>query len=119
MRKCRPAVPVWIMPITRVLETLPPDADKFDLLIVDESSQCQLFALSLFLQGGFQTLQTRDHEAKTYGPVNETVVDHRMEQQAILDEETRWLDEEKGILCMPIDDAVELFVANNATDAAH
>ena len=78
-----------------------------------------LFALSLFLQGGFQTLQTRDHEAKTYGPVNETVVDHRMEQQAILDEETRWLDEEKGMLCMPIDDAVELFVANNATDAAH
>ena len=78
-----------------------------------------LFALSLFLQGGFQTLQTRDQEAKAYGPVNEVVVDHRMEQQAILDEETRWLDEEKGILCMPIDDAVELFVANNATDAAH
>ncbi len=78
-----------------------------------------LFALSLFLQGGFQTLETRDYEAKTYGPVNETVVDHRMEQQAILNEEIHWLDEEQGKLCMPIDDAMDLLVAQNATDAAH
>ena len=50
MKKCRPAVPVWIMPISRVLESIPPDSEKFDLLIIDESSQCDLYSLSLLLR---------------------------------------------------------------------
>ncbi len=44
--KCRPAIPVWIMPLEKVLNTFSPADEKFDVIIVDESSQCQLFALS-------------------------------------------------------------------------
>jgi len=51
MKKCAPAVPVWIMPIRKVLETLPLDSKKFDVVIIDESSQCDLFSLSVLFRG--------------------------------------------------------------------
>jgi very-short-patch-repair endonuclease len=50
MDQCRPAIPVWIMPIHRVIENLSISDDKFDVVIVDESSQCDLFALSALLR---------------------------------------------------------------------
>ncbi|WP_425058994.1 RecBCD enzyme subunit RecD [Sporomusa carbonis] len=46
MAVCREAVPVWIMPLSRVIENFKPSAEPFDVVIVDESSQCDLFALS-------------------------------------------------------------------------
>lgn len=51
MLKCAPAVPVWIMPIRKVLETLPPSISNFDVVIVDESSQCDLFTISILFRG--------------------------------------------------------------------
>ncbi len=51
MQKCRPAVPVWIMPLDRVISNLLPIAEKFDVVIVDESSQCDLFALGVLFRG--------------------------------------------------------------------
>ena len=51
MRKCVSAVPVWIMPIRKVLETLEPDSKQFDVVIIDESSQCDLFSLSVLFRG--------------------------------------------------------------------
>ncbi|MHA1877736.1 MAG: AAA domain-containing protein [Promethearchaeota archaeon] len=51
MKKCAPAVPVWIMPIRKVLETLSPDSKQFDVVIIDESSQCDLFSLSVLFRG--------------------------------------------------------------------
>lgn len=50
MEKCQAAIPVWIMPIHRVIENLDIHNNKFDVLIVDESSQCDLFALSALLR---------------------------------------------------------------------
>ncbi|SFN61881.1 Part of AAA domain-containing protein [Actinomadura madurae] len=42
------AVPVWIMPYYRVAESFDPAvADPFDVVIIDESSQCDVFALGL------------------------------------------------------------------------
>ncbi|WP_146778855.1 AAA domain-containing protein [Actinomadura craniellae] len=42
------AVPVWIMPYYRVAESFDPTvAPLFDVVIVDESSQCDVFALGL------------------------------------------------------------------------
>lgn len=38
--KCREAIPAWIMPVFRVLETVKPSPEAFDVLIVDEASQC-------------------------------------------------------------------------------
>lgn len=46
--ECRQAVPVWIMPVSRVLESFDPTTTKFDVLIVDEASQSDIRALSVF-----------------------------------------------------------------------
>lgn len=48
---CRGAIPVWIMPIQRVIENIKLDDDRFDVVIVDESSQSNLYALSALLRG--------------------------------------------------------------------
>ncbi len=65
-----------------------------------------LWALVLFLQGGFLAAQAQEFEAKVYNSAgNEDIQAALAEQRAILNEKTRWLDEEKGTLCMPIEDA--------------
>lgn len=45
MIQAQAAVPVWIMPTYRVVESFDPTA-MFDVVIVDESSQCDLFGLA-------------------------------------------------------------------------
>ena len=45
MAECREAVPVWIMPLSRVVEQFDPIATRFDVLIIDEASQSDAFAL--------------------------------------------------------------------------
>lgn len=50
MEKCQGSIPVWIMPINRVIESFALGNDKFDVVIVDESSQCDLFSLSVLLR---------------------------------------------------------------------
>ena len=47
MRIARDAVPAWIMPLQRVVETIPPTPDAFDVAIVNEASQAGLDALFL------------------------------------------------------------------------
>ena len=47
MTIARDAVPAWIMPIQRVVESIPPVQDAFDVVIVDEASQAALDALFL------------------------------------------------------------------------
>jgi very-short-patch-repair endonuclease len=47
MDRCRPAVPVWIMPIYRIAEQLQIQPDMFDVVIVDEASQAGLEATFL------------------------------------------------------------------------
>lgn len=46
------AVPIWIMPIYRVLENFDPQrSEMFDVVIVDESSQCDLLSLGVLALG--------------------------------------------------------------------
>lgn len=47
MDNCRPAVPVWIMPIYRIAEQLRVSENMFDVVIVDEASQAGLEATFL------------------------------------------------------------------------
>jgi very-short-patch-repair endonuclease len=47
MDRCRPAVPVWIMPIYRIAEQLHVTENMFDVVIVDEASQAGLEATFL------------------------------------------------------------------------
>ena len=47
MEHCRSAIPVWVMPLYRVAETVEPGADKYDVVIIDEASQSGPDALFL------------------------------------------------------------------------
>lgn len=45
MKEAVKAVPAWIMPLFRVVQSFPVEADLFDLVIIDEASQCDIRAL--------------------------------------------------------------------------
>ncbi len=47
MAKCQTAVPAWIMPISKALESLNPHENRFDVIIVDEASQSDVSALAV------------------------------------------------------------------------
>jgi superfamily I DNA/RNA helicase len=48
LEKCRDAIPAWVMPLYRVFETVTPAPGIFDVVIVDEASQCGPESLLLF-----------------------------------------------------------------------
>ncbi|MGQ0504758.1 MAG: AAA domain-containing protein, partial [Myxococcaceae bacterium] len=51
LETARAAVPVWIMPLSRVAESFGPDQPLFDVVILDEASQCDVSALVAFSLG--------------------------------------------------------------------
>lgn len=51
LNKCRESVPAWVMPLHRVWDTVDPTPGMFDVIIVDEASQCGFEALPLFYLG--------------------------------------------------------------------
>lgn len=51
MVKCQKAVPCWIMPINKALESLDPRANKFDIIIIDEASQSDVSSLAILYMG--------------------------------------------------------------------
>lgn len=48
MEECREAVPVWVMPLSRLVENFDFSAPRFDVVIIDEASQCDVMALIAF-----------------------------------------------------------------------
>lgn len=46
MPHCQMAIPVWIMPLNRVVETFDPRDNKFDVIIIDEASQANILSLA-------------------------------------------------------------------------
>ncbi len=51
LNNCREAVPAWVMPLHRIWDTVDPAPGIFDIIIVDEASQCGFEALPLFYLG--------------------------------------------------------------------
>ena len=51
MVPCQKAVPCWIMPINKSLESLDPRANKFDVVIIDEASQSDVSSLAILYMG--------------------------------------------------------------------
>lgn len=47
LNKCRDAIPAWVMPLHRVWDTVDPQPGMFDVVIVDEASQCGFESLPL------------------------------------------------------------------------
>ena len=61
LAECRDAVPVWIMPLSRLAESYHPGESMFDVVILDEASQCEITGLIAFALGR-ETLVVGDHE---------------------------------------------------------
>jgi very-short-patch-repair endonuclease len=70
MSECRSAVPVWVMPLSRVVENFDPRMTRFDVVIIDEASQSDVMALiALYL--GKSVLVVGDHEQVSPTPVGQ------------------------------------------------
>lgn len=80
MTQCRSAVPVWIMPMSRVVESFDPAKTSFDVVIVDEASQCDLGGL-IALWMAKEVIVVGDHEQ-----VSPDAVGQQMAQIAALQE---------------------------------
>ncbi|HBV97350.1 MAG TPA: hypothetical protein DEF36_09940 [Desulfotomaculum sp.] len=61
MPVCQTAVPVWIMPLSRVAENFQPGKNFFDVVIIDEASQADVMAL-VALYMGRQVIVVGDNE---------------------------------------------------------
>ena len=51
LNECKDVVPAWVMPLHRVWDTVDPAPGMFDVVIVDEASQCGFEALPLLYLG--------------------------------------------------------------------
>jgi len=51
MLRAYQAVPCWVLPQWRVSETIPPEVGLFDLVVIDEASQSDIWALPALLRG--------------------------------------------------------------------
>lgn len=72
MELCRSAVPVWILPMSRLVETFNLQNTRFDVVIIDEASQCDLMGLiALYL--GKQVVIVGDHEQVSPDAVGQKV----------------------------------------------
>ncbi len=61
MQRAYLAVPCWVLPQWRVSETIPPEIGLFDLVIIDEASQSDIWALPALLRGK-KVLVVGDHK---------------------------------------------------------
>ena len=64
MATAKDAVPVWIMPLAEVAETFDPRKTRFNVVIIDEASQCDPTSLFALYLGG-QTVIVGDDEQVT------------------------------------------------------
>ena len=72
MTECRAAVPVWVMPLSRVVENFDPRTSRFDVVIIDEASQSDVMALvALYL--GASVVVVGDHEQVSPSAVGQEI----------------------------------------------
>jgi very-short-patch-repair endonuclease len=72
MTECRGAVPVWVMPLSRVVENFDPRTSRFDVVIIDEASQSDVMALvALYL--GTSVVVVGDHEQVSPSAVGQEI----------------------------------------------
>lgn len=80
MGESRSAVPVWIMPLSRVVENFDPRTAQFDVLVIDEASQLDVMGL-IALYMAKQVVIVGDHEQ-----VSPEAVGQKIEEvQALID----------------------------------
>jgi len=72
--QARDAVPVWIMPLARVAETMDPRRKRFDVVIIDEASQSDVLGLLAWYIGE-KVVVVGDHEQVSPMAVGQRVDD--------------------------------------------
>lgn len=79
--ECRKAVPVWIMPLARVAENFDPKYARFDTVIIDEASQCDVMGL-IAMYMARQVVIVGDHEQVSPVAVGQKleIIDHLIEE---------------------------------------
>ncbi|HEU5370472.1 MAG TPA: AAA domain-containing protein, partial [Ktedonobacterales bacterium] len=78
---CQASVPVWIMPLSRIVENFDPRRNRFDVVIIDEASQADLMALTAVYMSS-QVVVVGDHEQ-----VSPVAVGQRLDEvQQLIDE---------------------------------
>ncbi|MBC2399913.1 AAA domain-containing protein [Clostridium tetanomorphum] len=50
IENCKEFIPVWVMPMNRVIENIKVTSKKFDVVIIDESSQSNIFSLCALMR---------------------------------------------------------------------
>ena len=81
MTECWNAVPVWVMPLSRVVENFDAGRSRFDVVIIDEASQSDVMALvALYL--GHSVVVVGDHEQVSPSAVGQdaTVIQNLIDQ---------------------------------------
>jgi len=78
---CQSAVPVWIMPLNRVIENFSPKTNRFDVVIVDEASQADAMALTALYLGSQVVIVGDDEQVSPVG-----VGQNQDEIQKLIDE---------------------------------
>lgn len=110
MARAYRAVPCWVLPQWRVSETLPAELGLFDLVVVDEASQSDIWALPALMRGS-KLLVVGDHKQ-----VSPSVVG--MAEQKIVDIQNRFLaDQAHGAYMTPdssIYDLARVIFAGNS-----
>jgi superfamily I DNA and/or RNA helicase/very-short-patch-repair endonuclease len=67
MENAQSAIPVWIMPVNQVIENFPIYNEKFDVIIFDESSQCDIMSVPVLLRGEKIVVVGDDEQISPYG----------------------------------------------------
>ncbi len=74
-----------------------------------------VYALSLFIEGGYNAVLNKEMQTKIYAAgTSEESIAQLAEQQALLDEQPRYIDPEAGVLCIPIENAMDRVVVKTA-----
>lgn len=81
MTQCRGAVPVWIMPLSRVADNFDPRTARFDVVIIDEASQSDVMGLLAFYMAD-KAIVVGDHEQVSPSAVGQelSVVQHLIDE---------------------------------------
>jgi len=98
MEKCKDIIPAWIMPINRVFESLTVNQELFDVVIIDESSQCDLSATTLLMRGKRTIIVGDDNQiSPQIIGIDNTLVTHYSEAYLKDIPYSRWFDAETNI----------------------
>ncbi len=84
--------------------------DTWSVVLLTLAVLLFVYALSLFLQGGFLSARKLDHQRKLDLSGDPALLAHEADQLDLLTAKPAWLDREAGKVSLPIETAKEVLV---------